>query len=84
MLLEGHHPRITIDGSSYTAKEVIYNHIIFIVQTTVVNYYCNKVYGAGTWGLYYKTFYCRNLRIFVFVLVKPFQPSLMFAGKAGA
>jgi hypothetical protein len=36
------------------------------------------------WGLYYKTVYGRNLRIFliVFFLGKPFQPSLMFVGKA--
>ncbi len=38
-------------------------------------------------GLYYETFYGRNLRIFVissivFVLCKPFQPSVMFVGKA--
>ncbi len=44
---------------------------------------------ADNKGLYYKTFYGRNLRIFiisyiVFVLGKPFQPSLMFSGKAGA
>jgi hypothetical protein len=35
-------------------------------------------------GLYYKTFYGRNLRIKVFVPGKPLQPSLMFAGKTGA
>ena len=41
-----------------------------------------------SWGLYYKTFYGRNSRVFkiarVFVPGKPFQPSHMFAGKAGA
>jgi hypothetical protein len=36
-------------------------------------------------GLYHKTYYGRNLRIsFLFVPDKPFQPSLMFAGKARA
>ncbi len=35
-------------------------------------------------GQCYKTFYGRNLRIFVFVPGKTFQPSLMFTGKAGA
>jgi hypothetical protein len=38
--------------------------------------------------LYYKTFYGRNLRIFILSKSvfpgQPFQPSLMFAGKAGA
>ncbi len=36
-------------------------------------------------GQYYKTFYGHNLQIFVarvFVPVKPFQPSLLFVGKA--
>ncbi len=41
-----------------------------------------------TWGPCYKTFYIRNLQMFlkvrVFVHLKPLQPSLMFAGKAGA
>ncbi len=39
-------------------------------------------------GLYYKTFYSRNLQIFIitrmFVLGKPFQPRLVFAGKTRA
>ncbi len=39
-----------------------------------------------TQGQYYKTFYASNLQILVitrvFVSGKPFQPSLMFAGKA--
>ena len=35
-----------------------------------------------SWGLYYKTFYGRNFRNkLVFAPGKPFQPSLMFAGK---
>ncbi len=46
------------------------------------------VSGIKGWGLYYKTFYGHNLRISEinqgFVLGKPFQPSLMFAVKAGA
>jgi hypothetical protein len=41
-----------------------------------------------SWGQCYKTFFVRNLRIFVkvrvFVHGKPFQPSLIFAGKAEA
>jgi hypothetical protein len=38
-----------------------------------------------SWGLYYKTFYGRNFRNkLVFAPGKPFQPSLMFAGKVGA
>ncbi len=40
----------------------------------------------STWGLYYKTVWCRNLRIFVISLsVCPWQPlqtSLLFVGKA--
>ncbi len=41
------------------------------------------------WSPSYKTFYDRNLQILfyyarVFVPDKSFQPSLMFAGKAGA
>ncbi len=39
------------------------------------------------WGQCYKTFSVSNLRIFVirvFVTSKPFQPILMFSGKAGA
>jgi hypothetical protein len=47
-----------------------------------------KKYEIDFWGLYYKTFYNCNLRIFViarvFVFGKPFQLSLMFAGKAAA
>jgi hypothetical protein len=39
-------------------------------------------------GLFYKTYYSRNLRISVIsysvLPVKPLQPSLVFAGKAGA
>ncbi len=35
-----------------------------------------------SWTQCYKTFYSRNLRIFV--RHKPFLPSLMFVGKAGA
>ncbi len=41
-----------------------------------------------TKALYYKTFYGRNLQIFVicqsFVLGKPFQPSVVFVVKAEA
>jgi hypothetical protein len=33
-------------------------------------------------GLYYKTFYSRNLQILVNNLGKAFQPSLMFVGEA--
>ncbi len=40
------------------------------------------------WGLYHKTHYGRNLRISIisqlFVPCKPFQPSLVLAGKSGA
>ncbi len=46
-----------------------------------------KVYVVvETWGKYYKTFYGRKLQIFIvgFVPGKPFQPSLMFAGKTRA
>jgi hypothetical protein len=46
-----------------------------------------KVYAINTWGLCYKTFYGRNLLIFVirvFVSGNPFQPSLMFVGEAGS
>ncbi len=36
-------------------------------------------------GLYYKTFYSRNLRMIkIFVLSRPFQPNLIFASKARA
>ncbi len=44
-----------------------------------------KAYTVGPCpgGLYYKTFYGHNLRVFVCVPGKPFQASLMFAGKAG-
>jgi hypothetical protein len=37
-----------------------------------------KFYSTSSWCLHYKTFYGRNLRIFP---DKPFQSSLMFAGK---
>ncbi len=46
----------------------------------------NRLAPDSTWAQCYKTFYDRNLRIFVikqrFVLAKPFQPSLMFVRKA--
>ncbi len=35
-----------------------------------------------SWVQRYKTFYVHNLRIHNFVPAKPFQPSLMFVGKA--
>ncbi len=35
-------------------------------------------------GLYYKTFYGLNLRIFVIRVFVPFQPSLLFVGEAGS
>ncbi len=41
----------------------------------------------GSWGQFCKTFYDRNLQIFVIslsVCPKLFQPSLIFAGEAGA
>jgi hypothetical protein len=44
-------------------------------------------YEIDPLGLYYKTFYGRNLYIFVmrmFIPGKPFHHSLMFVGKAGA
>ncbi len=44
--------------------------------------------GSDSWSQCYKTFYGRNLRFFIIIRVsvpgKPFQPSLMFACKAGA
>ncbi len=47
-----------------------------------------KFYDIDSRGLYSKTFYGRNLQIFVISKGvcpgKPFQPSLMFASKAGA
>ncbi len=47
-----------------------------------------KFYGLDSKGLCSKTFYGSNLRIFVISKgvcpYKPFQPSLMFLGKAGA
>ncbi len=50
------------------------------------NYDRKTFYIIGPWGLYYKTFYGRNLRIFVkarvFVPGKHFQPSIMFVGEA--
>ncbi len=46
----------------------------------------NFFHKIGPRGLSYKTFYGRNLRIFVISRVfapgKPFQPSLIFVGKA--
>jgi hypothetical protein len=48
----------------------------------------NEVLQIRPLGLYYKTYYSCNFRIFewarVFVCGKHFQPSPMFAGKAGA
>ncbi len=43
--------------------------------------------ASKAWGLYYKTFYGCNLRIFrnrlvVFVSREPFQPSLVFLGES--
>jgi hypothetical protein len=46
-----------------------------------------KFYNIGHRTQCYKTFYVRNFRIFVIgynVLGRPFQPSLMFMGKAKA
>jgi hypothetical protein len=43
-----------------------------------------KFYSIGTWGQCYNTFYDRKLPTFVIVPGEPFQPTLMFAGKAGA
>jgi hypothetical protein len=50
-------------------------------------YQYSLTYSWKLWGLYYKTFYGRNLQIFsnkpgLFVAGKPFQASLMFVGEA--
>ncbi len=49
------------------------------LRTMSVSLIEKSFYVESSWGLYIKTFYSRNL---VFVSVKPFQPSLMFASKA--
>ncbi len=49
-----------------------------------INYCCQEIEWRFPFigGLYYNTFYGRNLQIFVvFVHGKPFQPSLMFVGE---
>jgi hypothetical protein len=43
-----------------------------------------KFYSIGTWGQCYNIFYDRKLRTIVIYPGEPFQPTLMFAGKAGA
>ncbi len=48
------------------------------LRTMSVSLIEKRFYVENSWGLYYKTFYRHNL---VFVSVKPFQPSLMFASK---
>ncbi len=47
-----------------------------------VNYGNKKFYNTSTMGQCYKTFYGRNLRIFI--ISQSVCPSLVFAGKAGA
>ncbi len=58
------------------------------VQLTKTELFQLKKYKKRSGGLHYKTFYGRNLQIFIIsynvVPSKPFQPSLVFAGKAGA
>jgi hypothetical protein len=53
-----------------------------------INYGLESFYSKGPRGLDYKTFYGCNVQIFVisysFALGKPFLPSLMFSGEAGA
>jgi len=55
----------------------------------VAMHYSYKVFDCWqSWAQCHKTFYVRKLRIFVISYgacqCKPFQPSLMFVGKAGA
>ncbi len=55
-----------------------------------MTFWGNLAWLVSSLGPCYKTFYTRNLQIFIkkqeclFVSGKPFQLSLMFAGKAGA
>jgi hypothetical protein len=65
---------------------------IFLQKTTYLIEEVNSIVPSPSanvpWGRYYKTFFGRNLRIFIIsqsvVPGKPFQPSLVFAGKARA
>ncbi len=42
-------------------------------------------YNIGPWAQCYKTFYFRNLEMYVNVFLGgPFQPGIMFASNAGA
>ncbi len=48
-----------------------------------VKYVCKKFSNIGSWGLYYKTFYGRNLQIFVMSYsVCPWQAFPAFVGEA--
>ncbi len=57
------------------------------LQKSVSKFTLKQFYEIDPWGQCYKTFYGRNLRLLLiaraFVTGKPFQPSLMFGGKAG-
>ncbi len=51
----------------------------------VVTYGIKKSYNIDSWVQCYKTFYGRKFRFFIMSSSnKSFQPSLMFAGKAGS
>ncbi len=64
----------------YAGRATNYKHSSLLGQ--FVKYVCKNVYNIGSWDLYYKTFYVRNLRIFVMSYsVCPWQAFPAFVGE---
>ncbi len=63
------------------------SHLVFLVQATFRSRNLQIVSNGSITSSRcqsHKTFYASNLQTFVFVLGRPFQPSLLIAAKDGA